>query len=463
MTEPKRQHFNHEAETAVLGGVVLMPHGLKGLDTLEVRDFHHPRHQAIWQAIRACEAKGDPIDRVTILGKLGDAGKAEMIGGETGLALILLAGPATSTENLQHYAKLMQSHRTVRDLRVVLAECLTALDDPQNADDVDFEGAGAVQWVQREVGKVKASEEADGTIAIGKLCHERVKQLEVIADERARGIRSLTGFTTGVRDLDQAIGGYQVGIVTVVAARPRMGKSSLLRVSANELSKTGVGVHTFSVEDHRARFAERTISGESGVPAENLRSCELNRQQMQDIGNALGRLYHRNNWLVDDSNLTAQQVVRRWRRHGEKNKTKVVYVDYLQRLRKRDSRMSDFEHVSESMDILGGAAKDDEIACVVGSQLNRECEKRDNKRPQLADMRAGGPIEEIAKCIIGVYRGCVYGDPVDGEDFNTYGAPPSMPSPEEWQRQCELILIKNSDGAEGRVFVTFDGPTTTIR
>jgi replicative DNA helicase len=463
MTDTKRQHFSHEAETAVLGGVALNPAFLKRLDELEVRDFHHPRHQAVWQAIRACETKGDPIDRVTILNRLGDAGKAEMVGGDGGLAMILFAGPATSIENVQHYAKIMQSHRVVRDLRVVLGECIAALDDTANADDSDFEGAGAVQWVQRQVSQIKPNEADDGTIGIGKLCGQRVKQLEQIAEERATGKRTLTGITSGVTEIDNTIGGVQVGIITIVAARPAMGKSSLLRVITSAASKAGYGSHTFSVEDLRERFADRTISGEANVPAEALRTCNLNRAQMSDIGNALARLYQRQNWLVDDRSLTALEVVRAYRRHGEENKTKVVAVDYLQRLRKRDYRMSDFEHVSESMDILADAFKQDGVAGVVGSQLNRECEKRDNKRPQLADMRAGGPIEEIAKCIIGMYRGVVYGDPVEGEDYNTPGAPQGIPSPYDWERQCELILLKNSDGKTGRLFVEFNGETTSIR
>jgi replicative DNA helicase len=254
------------------------------------------------------------------------------------------------------------------------------------------------------------------------------------------------------------IGGYQIGIVTIIAARPGMGKSSLLRVALNAATKAGLGGHTFSVEDLRERFADRTLSSEANVPAENLRTCSLNRGQMEDVGHAVARLFRRTNWLVDDRPLTAMDAVRSWRRHGEKNATKVVAVDYLQRLRKRDYRMSDLEHVSESMDVLADAAKVDKVVCLVGSQLNRECEKRDNKRPQLSDMRAGGPIEEIAKCVIGLYRGSRYGPPIEGEDYE----PGHRPTDDEWESTIELLLLKNSDGKEGRVLARWSGPTTSI-
>jgi replicative DNA helicase len=463
MNTAKRQHHNLDAEASVLGGIMLRPEILKRLDTVEEPDFYSPKHRVVWQAMLSCADRGAPLDIVSIGAEIDRLGKAGIF--NDGMQRAFLADlqlSVPSAENVQHYVEIIQAHRVVRDLRVRLAECQSALDSADNVGDDDFEGAGAVQWVQRQISTLKTHEADDGTIGIGKLAKQRVAQLEQIAEERASGKRSLTGLPTGVRALDEAIGGYQVGIPTVIAARPRMGKSSLMRDGANAISKAGYGTHTFSVEDLRERFADRVISAESRVPAETLRTCSMNRGEMQEVGYALTRLYQRNGWLINDRSFTALQVVRCWRRHGEANKTKAVFIDYLQRLRKRDYRMSDFEHVSESLDILADAAKQDGIALVVGSQLNRECEKRPNKRPQMADMRGGGPIEEISKCIVGMYRGCVYGDPVDGEDFNVPGAPQYRPTPQEWERQCELILIKNNDGQEGRVFVQFDGPTTRV-
>lgn len=459
----KRQHHNLDAEASVLGGIMLRPEMIKRLDSVEVRDFYSPRHQAVWSAMLGCAAKGSPLDIVTIGAEIDAAGKAGIF--HDGMQRAFLAElqlHVPSAENVLHYAEILRDHRVMRDLLVTLQECQSALESPDNAGDDEFTGAAAAQWVQRRIAAVKVEHGDDGTIAIGKLVQQRVRQLEQIAEERAKGIRSLPGLTTGVQALDEAIGGYFPGLVHVVAARPRMGKSSLMREGANALSKAGHGVHTFSLEDLRSRFADRTISAEARVPAETIRTCSLNRGEMQDVGRAIAGLAQRRGWLVDDRSLTALDVVRAWRRHGEVNNTKAVFVDYLQRLRKRDHRMSDFEHVSWSLDIIADAAKQDGIAAIVGSQLNRECEKRPDKRPQLADMRGGGTIEEIAKVIIGMYRGVVYGDPVDGDDYNAPGAPNYRPTPEEWQRQCELILIKNNDGREGRVLVEFDGPTTRL-
>lgn len=442
----------------MLGGILLRNDVLKKLDRLEVEDFHSPRHQSVFAAMRNLEMAGTPIDQVTLRGELERVGRWESLGGEAGgVALLVgLAMNVPTPDNVVHYAAIVTRHRVVRDLLCAIADVQEALNDRQREG--DLEGEAAVQYAQARLGQVKAREDSDGTITIARLTHDRLAQLEQIAADRASGVQTLTGITTGIRALDEKIGGYQPGIVTIVAARPGMGKSSLLREAANAASKAGIGAHTFSVEDMREKFADRTISSESGVAAENIRTCNLNVGQTEDLRGAVGRLFRRKGWLVDDRSLTATDVVRSWRRHGEKNGTKVVCVDYLQRLRKSDSRMSDFEHVSESMDQLANAAKDDRIVCLVGSQLNRECEKRDNKRPQKSDMRGGGPIEEIAKCIIGMYRGSQYGPPVEGEDY----APGYRPTAEEWAATVELILLKNSDGEEGRILATWHGPTTTV-
>ena len=109
------------------------------------------------------------------------------------------------------------------------------------------------------------------------------------------------------------------------------------------------------------------------------------------------------------------------------------------------------------------ASRDDGIAYLIGSQLNRECERREDKRPVVSDMRGSGTLEERAKCVVMLYRGCEYGPAVEGRDErarpdgSTY-----LPLDDEWARQLELIVEKNSNGEKGRLFATFDGPTMRV-
>ncbi len=456
-----RTHWDHDAEASVLGGVLLRESLLEKLG-LEVPDFHHPRHQYVWQAMHGCRAQALPIDPVTVAAELKRTGKAGPFsgGGEDdsgALAFLgLLALRVTGEDSARHHAQIVKRHRVLRDLREAVGRIKDTIDSPDNVDDDALTGEAAVQWAIGELRAVRVEAIEDGTIDVPRLVRERLREYEAIAEAKLRGVPALIGYPTGVKALDEVIGGYLPGPPIVIAGRPGMGKSSLIRAATSACARKSIGTHTISLEDTRARFADRVIAEESGVAITTLRDGTLDRGQMSELRNAIGRLFTRSTWKVSDRSMTARDVVACWRRHGEANDTKLVAVDYLQKIRKRDARMSEYEHVSESMGVMADAAKDDGIALLVGSQLNRDCERRDDKRPQLADMRGGGPIEELAKLVLGVYRGAKYDSaPTDADDFPG--------TPEEWFTTMEILILKNNDGVDScRVFARWDGPTTTV-
>lgn len=454
----KRQHFNIAAEESVLGGILLKPDVLKRLDFVEAQDFYHPRHQAVWSAILACSAKSRPIDTMTVLDELDRAGKAEMVGGLASLGLISMHCP--SAENVVHYAKILVRHKTTRELAIRCQEIATALESPDNADDPDFEGEGAVQWAMRELARIKTRERG-AELTIGDVVKQRMRDLAQIWSDRENGHETLTGLPTGIADLDEKMGGYQRGIVTVIAGRPAMGKSAVLRSGAEACSKAGIGVHVFSLEDTRDAYADRTIAFESKVPAETMRRAQMQRGEFDQLQNAVARLRQRQGWLVDDrSGLTANEIVRSWRRAGETNTnggTRLVQIDYLQRVRKRDPRLSTHDHIGEVMTEFADAAKADNVAVVVGCQLNRGVEQREDKRPMLSDLRESGYTEELSKCVIGCYRGAYYGDkPVKGIDYE------DIP-PRDFESLLLLLVLKNSNGRTGQARGIWHGPTVSAR
>ncbi len=461
MNAPRRQHHDHDAEASVLGGVLLRENLLDRVG-LEVPDFHHPLHQRVWEAMHGCRVQGLPLDPVTIASELKRTGKAGPFAGgaedEIGaMAFVgLLAARVTGEDSTHHHARIVKRHAVLRELRRTLGDVMDALDSPDNVDDDALTGEAAVQWAIGKLREVRVEAVEDGTIDVPRLVRERIREYEAIAAARERGVPAMIGLPTGIKALDEVIGGYLPGPPIIVAGRPGMGKSSMMRAATSECARRSIGTHTISLEDARARFADRVIAEESGVAITTLRDGTLNRGQMGELGHAIGRLFTRSTWKVSDRSMTAREVVACWRRHAEANATKLVVVDYLQKIRKRDVRMSEYEHVSESMATLADAAKDDGLVLIIGSQLNRECEKREDKRPQLADMRGGGPIEELAKLVIGVYRGSQYDSaPTEADDFHG--------TPEEWLRTMELLIIKNNDGVcPARVLATWDGPTTTV-
>jgi replicative DNA helicase len=273
----------------------------------------------------------------------------------------------------------------------------------------------------------------------------------------------MTGYPTGVASLDETIGGWQAGIVSIVAARPGMGKSSLGLSTADAGSAAGFGVHLFSLEDTKEAYADRTMSRTSGVPAETMRNAQLNRGQCEDILRAHAKLRGRR-WLVDGrSGLRADEIVRSVRRHRKGNDTRVVIVDYVQLVRKSNPRQSPHEALTEIITTLADAAKQDQLAYVVMSQLNREIEKRQDKRPQLADLRESGSLEERSKCVVGLYRGAQYGDPVKGIDWDpNWKGHAYEPDPVEFGGQAQVVVLKNSNGRTGTAWASWHGPTTSL-
>lgn len=441
-------------ESAVLGAVIVQNSTLALLPRLECADFRNPRHRAVFSAMRNLETANQPIDLVTL--QMQMAKEHDVNPTDTFALLGELALRIPTVDNALEYARQLRDASIGRRVRVALSEIL------EKSRDID--GAELLSMTLAAVSNID-EEQPDETATIYDLMRRRFKQLEDIAEERRLGQRTLTGYPTGVERLDERIGGWQAGIVSIVAARPGMGKSSLGLATADAVSAAGFGVHLFSLEDTVEAYSDRAISRGSTVPAEKMRNCELVRGDYDLIVRASALLRGRR-WLVDGrSGMDAEEIVRAVRRHKKQNATKVAIVDYVQLVKhaRRNPRPSTHEALGEIVTTFADAAKHDGIAYVVMSQLNREIEKRQDKRPVMSDLRESGSLEERAKCIVGVYRGSEYGLPVKGVDWApSWKGHEDAPSEYEHERQVQLLVLKNSNGQTGTVFAAWDGPTTRI-
>lgn len=435
----------NQLEQAVIGVVLVRPEVLDMLPTLEVGDFATARARFVWAAIRNLAAAGAPIDVTTVGDELGKAGNLDAVGfawlGECALSL-------TTTDNAVEYS------RRIRDagLKRRLLENLAGLIERARRDG-EMGGAELLTESLRALSSLDA-EQPESACTIGDIVKRRLKDYE-----RAEA-GALPGFPTGIAKLDEKIGGWQPGIVSIVAARPAMGKSSLGLATADACSAAGVGAHLFSLEDTESAYADRALSRTSGVWAENMRNGQWSKGAMDDVGVAARNLGKRKGWLVDGrSGVTADEIVRSVRRRKRENNTKVVIVDYVQ-LVKRPPRMTAHEALSEIVTTLADAAKQDGLAYVVMSQLNRELEKREDKRPLLSDLRESGSLEERSKCVIGVYRGSVYGGPKADVDYDPKRE--AKPDEDAFRQQVQLLVLKNSNGRTGKITAAWHGPTTRM-
>lgn len=440
-------------EASVLGAILVRNEVLAELPTLEPDDFYDFKHRAVFVAMRNLEARSQPIDPVTVAAEVAKTDGHGQVIDVAFMGMLCLNVP--TADNAHEYARQVREASLSRRVVDALANILKQYEREA------LTGGELLSAALASLSRIDA-EQPDSATPIVTLVQRRLKQLEQIAQERAKGGSRLTGYPTGVANLDEKMGGLQPGIVTIVAARPGMGKSSLGLAIANGSSEAGFGVHLFSMEDTEESYADRTLSRASEVPAENMRNAELNLDQCGEIAKAIGKLKGRS-WLVDGrSGISADEIVRSVRRHRRQNNTRVVIVDYVQ-LVKRPPRISPHEALTEIVTVLADAAKQDRLAYVVMSQLNRTVESRQDKRPQLSDLRESGSLEERSKCVIGLYRGSYYGKPIKGIDFDPeWEGRKHAPSDDEHAAQVQLLILKNSNGRTGHVWASWNGPTTKL-
>lgn len=427
------------AERSLVGYALLQPKGALAIE-LEPHHFFDGRWAKTWGVVRDMAANDEAVDEVSVAARL-EAKDGSRVLLDLAEASV---GPAVLPEQ---YADIVKDAWVAR--QVMAAQSAVARAHAEGSS-----GAELLSYALECLAKVHVEAPANA-MGIAELVKQRYRELSELAGRKAKGEIAVTGVPTGIFDLDDMLGGLQRGICTVVAARPGMGKSAFGQTVSDHASRMGIGVHVFSLEDTSAAYTDRAISRESGVAAEAIRTCTLEKNHLDRIGSAAQVLYERRGWIVDHrSAITAEEVVRSVRRELGNNHTNVVVVDYVQLLRAPPGFHAPGDKtavVDHAMNVLADAAKTDNLVYLVMAQLNRECEKRDNKRPMLSDLKQSGAIEERAKAVLMLYRPAVYRevDPDTGHPF-----------PETCM---ELLVRKNNHGRYGKVLAHWDGPTTTIR
>lgn len=446
-----------DLEDSIVGGVLLRPDTISVLD---IQPWHmkHLRPRHTFAAMRQLEASRTPIDGVNLWAEIERMGVMDAIGGDY-LALAAMRVP--TPDNMAYYAAQIRDAWLGREVVDALANTLDA------ARRMELNGAELLSLALGAITKLDAGQSSAATKSIGTVVRERMVELHTIAERRANGEQVLTGFPTGIAKLDEQMGGWQSRIVSVLAARPGMGKSSALLATAEACSSAGYGVHLFSLEDSEQAYADRSMSRASGVPASKIRALKFNRGEMDDLGDASRELDKRTGWIIDSrSDVTAEEIVRSVRRNRRDNGTRVVMVDYLQYVAKSNPRTPTHEHLGEAMSIFANAAKADNMAYLVASQLNREVEKRTDRRPYMSDLKESGAIEERAKCVVGMYRGAYYGDEStakEGVDYHAqWPSQPFKPNRERWNATVQMLVLKNNNGECATVFANWAGPLTKI-
>ncbi len=389
---------NQEAEQSVLGGILLDGGAMDQIvDLLQPEDFYYDTHARIYQAMLELYKKREPVDLTTVTARLYDQGILEQVGGLVFLAE--LSEHVGTAANIEFYGKIVYDKAILRRLiqcaGVIAARCYQPVEDVaeclDQAEDSIFQIASA---------KIRSS-----LYPIGRLVEDEIALLESIYNKE-RG--KITGVPCGFTDLDRMTAGFQPSDLIILAARPSMGKTALALNIAYNAARQKYPVAVFSLEMSKEQLVRRLLSAIGRVDASNLRQAFLTDKDWAGLQEAAGELLECPIYIDDTPAATVLEVRAKCRRLKAKDNLGIVIIDYLQLMRGRHDANSREQEISEISRSLKAMAKELNVPVIALSQLNREVEKRTNKRPELSDLRESGAIEQDADVIVFIYRDEVY-------------------------------------------------------
>ncbi|MFC5369353.1 replicative DNA helicase [Arcanobacterium bovis] len=420
---------NIAAEESVLGGMLLSKDAIADvLEILKVQDFYKPQHARIYEVILDLFARGEPADAITVGNELQRSGDLDRIGGFAFLHTLVLSVPTAA--NAAYYANIVKDQAKLR----ALVEAGTRIVQlGYNTDGGDVQGL--LDMAQAEMFAITESHVKNDYADL----HEIVPSVLEEIEKNAARDGKLAGLETGFTDLDNVLSGLRPGQMIIVAARPGMGKSTLaMDFCRNAAIKNGRPVAFFSLEMNRTELVMRALAAESDIFLNNLIKGDLKQDQWQRILETCERL-DKAPLIVDDSpNLTMTEIRAKARRLRQQHQIELIVIDYLQLLtsggRTPESRQQEVSEFSRSIKLL---AKELDIPIIAVAQLNRNPEQRADKKPQVADLRESGSLEQDADVILLIHR---------KDDDGSPDMPPS-----------EIIIGKHRAGPTGSVELMFQG------
>lgn len=386
-----------EAEQAVLGGLMLVrPENLDDAlaqvrDLLDTRSFYRRDHQMIWRAILHLAEKKRPVDAVTLGGWFESQGQAELVAG--GAYLVELASGTPSAANIRAYADIVADMAKRRALIEIGTKLVNDGFQPDGRNALDLVGQA-----QTSLGSLLANEPCE--------LEEMGPVLVSVYDELQRRFESgsggITGPGTGYSDFDTLINGLNPGL-HVLAARPKMGKTTLARNIAEHFSLIHrKPVAVINMEMQPAALGASMLSSVGDIDADRIRRGELDDVDWSNLSIAMRKLRAAPLLISRPRNARIEHIVAQIRRAHSRNPLGLVVIDYLQLIAiSGDNRASGLAEVTRTLALLAGELK---IPILLLSQLNRDLERRDNKRPQPSDLRDSGAIEQDADTVIFIYR-----------------------------------------------------------
>jgi len=421
---------NLEAERSILGAVLLDNHALNAaVEKLRADDFFLSQHRLIFERMVQLAEKQQAIDTITLMEDLERQNQLESAGGVAYLSQ--LADGLPRVTNVEHYARIVKEKSVLRGLifsaSAIQEQALAAGDD---ADTILDRAESAIFQLAED--RVRA-----GLIGVKELVRENFERLERIFSEGRR----ITGLASGYADLDNQTAGLQGSELIILAARPSMGKTALaLNIAENVALRQREPVALFSLEMSKESLLLRLLASEARVDAHKFRTGHMNREDWAKITASLASLGEAPLWIDDSASSTVLEMGAKARRLKRDRGLSLMIVDYLQLVvpsntGRGTNRQEQVASISRS---LKGLAKELKVPILVLSQLTRAPE-RDERKPQLADLRESGAIEQDADVVLFIHRPNFY----------------KTDLPEEDRAKAEVIIAKQRNGPTGTLNFVF--------
>jgi replicative DNA helicase len=415
---------NNEAEQSVLGAIMLEPEKWDEVnDVISEEHFYKTAHRTIYTAFRELNIKGQPIDILTVSELLKKKDEIEQIGGAAYLAEILNLTPTTA--NLKSYVDIVAEKAILRKL---ISECQGLV---TKAYDQEYEDIGSfIDGAEAKIFSIAEKKNVDGLVPANEILKSSMQRIDELYNAGGVGI---TGVSSGFTDLDKMTAGFQPGELTIIAARPSMGKTAFsLNIASNAAIREGKKVAYFSLEMGQEQLMLRMLASESRIDMSAMRIGKIPDSSWPKLINTVSIISKSGLFIDDTSGVSPFEIRAKCRRLKATHGLDMIMVDYLQLMDLKQKVESRERAVSEISKTLKAIAKELKVPVVALAQLNRGVEGRSDRRPMLSDLRESGSIEQDADVIMMIYRDDYY----ERENSDAKGI-------------AEIIIAKQRNGPTG--------------
>ncbi len=403
--------------------------------------FYLPQHREIFSAMMLMYTNSKAIDPVIIADALTKKGHYDTVGGRE--YLMTLAQSVPSTVNIEYYVKIVKEQFYLRSLVTIS----NAIIDQATGGEAD--ASAILDRAEQMIYDIRQGKEKNGPTKISEVIVNDVytKLAQITGEDKDK----YKGIPSGFGMLDKYLTGLNKSDLILIGARPAMGKTSFaLNLAQNISMGARKKCIVFSLEMTKAQLAERLLASLAGVESQKLKTGEMSKEEWVRLGNAAGQFNDVELYLDDTSSITVPEIKSRVRRMKNVDCIIIDYLGLISSAGKKENRVQEVSEITRNLKMM---AKDLNIPVICCAQLSRGTEGHGkNHKPQLADLRESGSIEQDADIVLFLYREDYYRNDVDEDKQDDIDA-----------NKTELIIAKNRHGATTSIELTFDKEFTRFR